>query len=186
MDVAYLLRRAANEHPTSTAVEDAHRRLTISALIARGEALANALDSMGIADGERVFSEGAVANSLLETAGFFFVNSEFRERTGFHINEWMTGSLPLSRMSSAPLVAPDGLSGANDDAGPTALLTIAEGADSACDSAGASGSALLEAILEDADSDFTGLGFSSEGSCFREEACSCFDPGIVFSSAFTG
>ncbi len=50
VDVAYLLRRAAHEHPTSTAVEDARRSLPLGALVARGEALANALDSMGVAD----------------------------------------------------------------------------------------------------------------------------------------
>lgn len=48
MDVAYLLRRAAQEHPSSVAVEDTRRSLTLGELVARGEALANALDAMGI------------------------------------------------------------------------------------------------------------------------------------------
>jgi fatty-acyl-CoA synthase len=50
VDVAYLLRRAAREHPGSTAVEDARRSITTSALVGRAEALANALDDIGVPD----------------------------------------------------------------------------------------------------------------------------------------
>lgn len=51
MDLAYLLRRAAREFPSSTAVEDSRRRLTLRELVGRGEALANALDALAVADG---------------------------------------------------------------------------------------------------------------------------------------
>ena len=54
MDVATLLRRAAMEFPGSIAVEDARIALRMDALVARGERLANAFDTLGVLEGARV------------------------------------------------------------------------------------------------------------------------------------
>jgi fatty-acyl-CoA synthase len=54
LNIAYLLRRAARFYPESVAVEDGTRALTLGALLAWGERLANALDELGIEPGASV------------------------------------------------------------------------------------------------------------------------------------
>lgn len=54
MDVAYLIRRAAREHPVVTAVEDEVAALSMRELTARAERLANALDATGVPPGAAV------------------------------------------------------------------------------------------------------------------------------------
>ncbi len=54
MDVAWLIRRAAREHPGAVAVEDETRALTTAELTARAERVANALDALGVPPGASV------------------------------------------------------------------------------------------------------------------------------------
>jgi acyl-CoA synthetase (AMP-forming)/AMP-acid ligase II len=54
VDVPYLIRRAARSHPATVAVDDGSRSWTLDELVARGERIANALDSRGIAPGAPV------------------------------------------------------------------------------------------------------------------------------------
>lgn len=54
MDIAYLARRAAREHPTRLAVDDGKRRLTTRGLLEHAERLANALDALKVPIGARV------------------------------------------------------------------------------------------------------------------------------------
>ena len=54
MDVAYLIRRAAREHPGVIAVEDEVAALTMRELVARAERIANAMDAAGVPHGASV------------------------------------------------------------------------------------------------------------------------------------
>jgi fatty-acyl-CoA synthase len=54
VDIAYLLRRAAVSFGTETGVDDGRTQLTIGALLARGERLANAFDELGLPIGASV------------------------------------------------------------------------------------------------------------------------------------
>jgi fatty-acyl-CoA synthase len=54
MDVDYLIRRAAREHPGAPAVDDGVCALTTRELVARAERIANALDAMGVPPGAPV------------------------------------------------------------------------------------------------------------------------------------
>jgi fatty-acyl-CoA synthase len=54
VDVAYLIRRAAREHPSAPAVDDGVCALTTRELVVRAERIANALDAMGVPPGASV------------------------------------------------------------------------------------------------------------------------------------
>ena len=54
MDIAYLLRRAGREFPTTPAVDDGSSQRTLRELIARGERLANAFDDLDVPEGGSV------------------------------------------------------------------------------------------------------------------------------------
>lgn len=54
MDIAYLLRRAAREFPNTPAVDDGRNELSLRALVARAERLANAFDALGVPEGASV------------------------------------------------------------------------------------------------------------------------------------
>jgi fatty-acyl-CoA synthase len=54
VDLPYLFRRAARQHPAAPAVDDAHRALTLAEVVDRGERFANALDALGVAPGAAV------------------------------------------------------------------------------------------------------------------------------------
>jgi len=54
LNIAYLLRRAAASYPGSVAVDDGASQLTLGALVARAERLANGMDQAGIRPGSAV------------------------------------------------------------------------------------------------------------------------------------